>query len=306
MKKEISVVLCTYNPDETIQKVIRALENQTLEKSKWELILVDNNSTRNVAEVAGTISGVNHRMVREEVQGLSHARKRGIHAASSELICFIDDDNVLDPNYLAQAVEIAREYPFLGAWGGEIECEYELQPDPAYKKYLPLLALHPVPKDLWANFRQGNCLPRGAGMIVRKHVCLYYVGKIEKCPLRSGLGRSGNQLTSCEDTDLCWCSFDLGLGIGVFKKLRLTHLIPAVRVTRQYLLRLHEGMCYSWTVLSYLHEGPEILRPRKVTGVMADLGRWLTMNFTDKEFYLAGLRGRRRALKILRRQATHA
>lgn len=300
MNTEISVVLCTYNPDPNIRKVIRSLEKQTLEKSKWELVLVDNNSSKSLAEATGEIGILNHRIVREPTQGLSHARKRGIHEARSDLICFIDDDNVLDPDYLEMALEIARECPFLGAWGGEIACQYEVQPDPALKKYLPLLALHPVPKDLWANFRQGYCLPRGAGMIARKNVCLAYLKKVGNCFLRSGLGRSGNQLTSCEDTDLCWSSFDLNLGIGVFQKLRLTHLIPAVRVTRRYLLKLHEGMCYSWTILSYLHEGAEIIQPRTISGVIADLSRWLVMSFTEKQFYLAGLKGRRRAVKLLR------
>ena len=42
----------------------------------------------------------------------------GIAAASADLLLMLDDDNILDPDYLQAAVEIAAENPTLGAFGG--------------------------------------------------------------------------------------------------------------------------------------------------------------------------------------------
>ena len=43
---------------------------------------------------------------------------------SAEIV-YVDDDNLLAPDYLAEVVRIAREWPELGAWGGHIEAEFE-------------------------------------------------------------------------------------------------------------------------------------------------------------------------------------
>ena len=46
--------------------------------------------------------------------GLTYARLRGIKEASGDLLVFVDDDNVLDPDYLETVQRVAEEKPFLG------------------------------------------------------------------------------------------------------------------------------------------------------------------------------------------------
>ena len=79
----------------------------------------------------------NGRHVREDELGLTPARLRGIAEAVAELLIFVDDDNVLDPDYLEQALRVGREYPFLGTWGGQCIPEYAVEPAPELKPYLP-------------------------------------------------------------------------------------------------------------------------------------------------------------------------
>ena len=74
--------------------------------------------------------------IREEVLGLTPARLRGIEEAQGELLVFVDDDNLLDSGYLTNAVEICEDYPFLGAFGGSIDGEFEVEPPVSIKPYL--------------------------------------------------------------------------------------------------------------------------------------------------------------------------
>jgi hypothetical protein len=49
--------------------------------------------------------------------------------SSGELAVFVDDDNVLAPDFLEQARVISARYPHLGVFGaGNLEPEFEVQP----------------------------------------------------------------------------------------------------------------------------------------------------------------------------------
>ena len=143
-KPAVSVVIPTHNPrHDYLARVVDALRQQTLAKSLWELLIVDNGS-REALAVASSQSSVvsqktnivdlswhaNARIVREEELGLTFARLRGFAEAKGELIVMVDDDNVLMPNYLETAVRIAHEHQMLGAFGGKCLPEFETKPDP--------------------------------------------------------------------------------------------------------------------------------------------------------------------------------
>ena len=54
-----------------------------------------------------------------------------------EILIFVDDDNVLDPNYLSRAAQLASNWPILGAWGaGLILPEFEVEPPPHLKEFI--------------------------------------------------------------------------------------------------------------------------------------------------------------------------
>jgi hypothetical protein len=62
--------------------------------------------------------------------------------SSANVIVLVDDDNVLEPDYLSAALRVGREWSRLGTWGsGSTLPEYELRPPEALKDFLPYLAL---------------------------------------------------------------------------------------------------------------------------------------------------------------------
>lgn len=113
---DVSVIICTHNPRlHYLTRVLDALRGQTLPMEQWELLIIDNASQQPLTAATWNLSWhPRARIVREEELGLSAARMRGMREAASELLVFVDDDNVLDSDYLAQALSIGSEWPRLG------------------------------------------------------------------------------------------------------------------------------------------------------------------------------------------------
>jgi len=75
MNPLISIVICTHNPKKDfIERVLRALEKQTLSKDLWELLLVDNASDRLLSQEINLDWHPQARHIREEKLGLTSAR----------------------------------------------------------------------------------------------------------------------------------------------------------------------------------------------------------------------------------------
>jgi len=262
----ISVVICTHNPRENyLRRVLDALRAQTLPKEQWELLLVDNASAQALAKTWDLSWHPQARHLREENLGLTHARLCGIAAAQGELLVFVDDDNVLRADYLEAALKIDADYPRLGAWGGSCVGEYEVEPPAELRPWLAGLVVEKLTKPAWAMLRSWSSAgPAGAGMVVRQKLARRYCELARQEPLRLALGRSGNRLASGEDGDIGLSGFDLGLGVGRFPELELTHLIPAERLTLEYMERLYEGFAFSGTILNALHCPELVSRPSRL------------------------------------------
>jgi hypothetical protein len=162
--------------------------------------------------------------------------------AKGDILVFVDDDTVLAPNYLEQTLVVGGQWPFVGAWGGRIEPEFEIAPPAWCTDQLWRLTIDPVPEDVWSNLREGFAtVPCGAGMCVRKQVVIRYLEWCRTHELSYALDRVGNVVTGYGDTNLAHCALDIGLGTGKSTRLHLTHLIPSSRLTLDYFVRHAEG-----------------------------------------------------------------
>jgi glycosyltransferase involved in cell wall biosynthesis len=311
MKLEISVIICTHNPRRHyLDRVLAALASQTLSVNQWELLLVDNASEQLISSEIDLSWHPQARHIREEKLGLTPARLRGIKEATSETLVFVDDDNVLDPNYLEVALKISTNFLIIGAWGGQVIPELEEEPPewikPDLKNFLKYLACRKFTQDKWSNLiHLYETTPCGAGLCIRKIVADKYVELIYNDPKRANLDRKGNLLTSCGDYDLAFTACDLGLGTGQFISLKLTHLIPNHRLEEDYLLRLIEQLDYSFIILEYLRGKlpPQLTwRSSKIYMLYIRL-RYGSRRF---RFYEATQKGRRLALQEINNYKKHS
>jgi len=254
MGLELSVIICAHNPRPAyLTRVLTALREQTLSPDRWELLLVDNRSTEPLSGKWDLGWHPHGRHLLEENLGLTPARLNGISNASTDVLIFVDDDNVLDQDYLESALKISAAWPKLGAWGGEVVPDFETPPQDWTKQFWHLLAIRDLNQDKWSNLTSTTeTAPCGAGMCVRTQVAESYAALVRKDRRRMELDRKGGSLVSCGDTDLAFHACDLGLGIGLFRALRLTHLMPAGRLEESYLLKLVHGIAYSGLLLQAL------------------------------------------------------
>jgi hypothetical protein len=99
------------------------------------------------------------------------------------------------------------------------------------------------------------------------------------------------------DNDLAACACRLGLGMGLFPKLKLLHLIPPQRLTEDYLTRLAKGIAFSSTLLDAAWDMPTPERTRM--GRMIDLLRTLRKKSPDREILHASYEGRNEAARLI-------
>jgi glycosyltransferase involved in cell wall biosynthesis len=282
-------------------RVIEALKVQTLAKEDWELLLIDNASLVPLDRNWDLTWHPNARHVRENDLGLTPARLRGIREAQGALLIFVDDDNVLAPNYLEQALQIARSWPILGAWGGDVAGEFETPPALWTREYLGYVGVRECTDTRWSNgLDDWGAFPHGAGLCVRAEVARVYDQLQEGNPQRKLLDRKGGSLMSGGDVDLVLCSRELGLGFGRFPELQVTHLIPDGRMSEDYLLKLVRAAGCSNALLDHIHRRPPQKIHRRGPAFFWSLLHLFRHGRRSYRFHQAYVRGMYKGVRISR------
>ena len=228
----------------------------------------DTGMIQNISTIAGSMKGSPSRTAQGKMNSMVAAFKQG----TGQLMVFVDDDNVLDPDYLAKAVEIERKCPFLGTWSGRIELKLEDPTNPPPERLRHLLCERLVDAPSWSNDPYHIAsTPWGAGMCIRRTVAQAYVRATETNPKRLQLDLQGNRLGYGGDTDVAYTGCSMGLGMGVFPQLRITHLIPKRRCTVPYLIENLRAHAYSEVLHHWVLTGT---LPPKRSDVRARIGNW--------------------------------
>ncbi len=128
---QLSIVVCTYNRATLLADCLQSLVDQTLPPDKFEVILVDNNSSDGTADLVRAWQEKYPfiHYVHENKQGLSHARNAGWQGASGEFVAFADDDIQADPNWAERILAAFNNVdPQPAAVGGMITPRLEKNP----------------------------------------------------------------------------------------------------------------------------------------------------------------------------------
>lgn len=192
---QISVVVCTHNRSRYLRKCIESLLNQNVDKSRYEIVVIDNNSTDDTrALCAEFVQAGNIRYIFEREVGLSRARNRGISEARAPLVAYTDDDAVALPGWIRELL-IAFEDPEVGAAGGLTLPVYEKEaPGWFHESLLPLYSCKgfgDTVRDL-----DGMQFFFGVNMAFRKNILMEAGG------FRVDLGRKGDDLLSDEELEI--------------------------------------------------------------------------------------------------------
>jgi glycosyltransferase involved in cell wall biosynthesis len=121
----VSVVVPTRNRAGMLRDLLESLAAQSLDASRFEVIVVDDGSTDETGEVLNSATdNLQLRAVRQEQGGPASARNRGWRMASADLVAFTDDDCRATPHWLENLLEAAARHP-----GAMLQGRTEIDPD---------------------------------------------------------------------------------------------------------------------------------------------------------------------------------
>lgn len=106
----VSVIVCAFNEEALLGDCLSALSKQTYAKDRYEILVIDDESTDRTPEIAenfiASLSPLSPRMrwIRIAHGGLSVARNAGIVHSAGDIIAFIDGDAVAAPTWLEKLV----------------------------------------------------------------------------------------------------------------------------------------------------------------------------------------------------------
>ena len=115
----ISVVLPLYNKEQSIERTIQSVLNQSY--SDYELVVVNDGSTDRSLDVVERMKVERMKVISQPNAGVSAARNRGILEAKGEYVAFLDGDDLWDKDFLKEMVRLIEDYPGKSIYG--LGCE---------------------------------------------------------------------------------------------------------------------------------------------------------------------------------------
>ena len=238
----VTILICTYNRAPLLRETLTAMQEMTRPAAcSVDILVVDNNSTDNTAEVVANAAKSARfpvTLLSERHQGKSFALNTGLAVATGDVLALTDDDVLPATDWLARMVDAFRTQDVTFVFG----------------KVLPRWSCTPPPElltipaqDIWGPLaivdygdegtryeasNTGQRLPIGANLAFLRSALVSIGG------WRTDLGKVNNTLISGEDHEIFMRLRRHGLYSGFYDPaLAVRHYVPASRLTRSYFRR---------------------------------------------------------------------
>ncbi|MGE0192626.1 MAG: glycosyltransferase family 2 protein [Planctomycetota bacterium] len=273
MTPAFAVIICTRDGARRLPGVLDDLAREaSTAPADWELVVVDNGSADDSAEVARSYADrLPVRVAVEPEAGLARARNRALAATSAPAVVFLDDDVRVDAGWLAAWRDALAAASPAGWFGGTVLPTWpDGKPGWVRDERLELLAgvygLHRVsPRTV--DHAEGHPLPIGAHFAVRRSA-FERVG-----PFRHDLGLVGRRRGLGEETE--WFGRALAQGVGGrhVGEAVVRHPVPRRRLRLSALVR--HGVL-SGVAHARIHaNAPRGSRARALLHVLRGVGQWV-------------------------------
>ena len=238
----ISLVICTYNRDKYLPKVLQSILNQTCDYSEFEIVLVNNNCTDTTEQICVSFQEkyphIDFNYIIENQQGLSYARNRGYKESKYELIAYLDDDAFISKNYVEEILKIFKADPKIDALGGKIHLDFEVE-EPAWSnKYINSILGYYDKGDSPLIYNKSD-YPRGSNMIFKKNILEGING------FNVNLGRTGKNMNGGEEKDIFLRLYDLNKNVVYRPNVLVYHTVPEARLQMPFVRKQSMGIGYA-------------------------------------------------------------
>ena len=126
---DVSVVVPTRNRSPLVRIALDSLLAQSANGVRYEVLVVDNNSTDDTARTVATYGEVGHiRYLFEAREGPSHARNRGVEESSAPIVAFTDDDVRVSESWVARLKSTFDRHADVDCVGGRVLPEWPDEP----------------------------------------------------------------------------------------------------------------------------------------------------------------------------------
>jgi len=136
---DVSVIIPTLNRSELLLKTLYSLSMLDYPKDKFEIIVVDNNSTDETEIVTKKFIENNNKLnvsyYLDTTPGMLSGRHKGADVAKGEVLTFIDDDVKVSVTWMAAIMDAFRKYEDVDLVTGPCLPEYEVPPPNWLKEF---------------------------------------------------------------------------------------------------------------------------------------------------------------------------
>jgi glucosyl-dolichyl phosphate glucuronosyltransferase len=230
---KITVVLCTYNRCDILAGALQSISASSLPDSvRWEVLIVDNNSTDHTREVAQGFCNRYPKLFRylfEPRQGKSYALNSGIQEARGEVLAFMDDDVIVESTWLRNLTADLCSGQWVGA-AGRILPQWPCIP-PSWLPVKEWYGMAPlVMFDLGPEAGPLTEAPFGTNMAFHRKMFEKYGD------FRTDLGPRPNSEIRNEDTEFAGRLMSAGERLKYEPQAVVYHLVPPKRLQKSYFL----------------------------------------------------------------------
>ena len=265
----VSVVIPSYNVAAYLEEAIASVRAQTYPVA--EIIVVDDASTDESAEIARRLGA--QTLVQDRNRGPSAARNRGVHAASHEIVGFLDADDVWLPSHLEHCLAVLDQRPEIAV----VSTSCELWDGTPVGRALD--GTVDVPRDPVVALLEANLIEQ-TGVAVRRSAILEAGGYDETSRW-------------AEDYDL-WLKIAARHGIARLWVPGSRHRYHAGQLSRARLRMVENGFGVRLKHLAELREASDAERARRATDAVvraldSDLGAMWYLNDSVAFDYVLGI-----------------
>ncbi|MEO5910949.1 MAG: glycosyltransferase [Pelobium sp.] len=249
--KGISVIICCFNSANRIEQTLKyLLEQQIQDIINWEVILVNNNSNDDTIQIStkfirNSKVKIDFKIINEPNPGLNYARQAGFKKAQYEYLLMVDDDNWLNNHYLETVYKIMNQNLEIGILGGYGIEKCEVTPPEWFEHYKLSYAVGKHAQ-LSGDITSTRGDVYGAGATIRKAAFQKLIDLGFETIMTD---RSGIQLTSGGDNEICIALKTIGYQIWCDNRLKFNHFIPKERLTENYIIKLNIAISSSFCLL---------------------------------------------------------
>lgn len=226
-----SIIICCYNASKRLPTTLEYLSKLDIDGLQCELIVVDNNSSDNSAEVVNNLwhnkfnNPFELKLLKQPTPGKTNAWNLGVNNANGDYLVMCDDDNWLPKDYLKKALIVLQECPKFGMLGGRSIGVFEKDPPVWFKNVSSYWAVGKQYENSGEITNEHNKL-WGAGTIFSKSA-LNHLKSLNYTQKFSGIKAEG----MAEDCEIFILLKLIGYKMYYSNDLVIRHFMPKERIS---------------------------------------------------------------------------